>query len=162
MTHSFPPIINKDSRILILGSLPGTKSLEMQQYYADPRNQFWYILYAVFGYEAPDSDYEKRAAFILSHGLALWDVVHSAERNGALDKNIKNATANDIPGLLRDYPKLGRIICGGRKSAELFRRFFPEIGIKTIYVPSTSPIQGRYVKPVEEKLALWRSAILEI
>ena len=160
MTHSFAPIINDNSRVLILGSLPGAKSLEMRQYYADPRNQFWYILYATFGFEAPDADYEKRVAFILSHGLALWDVIQSAERNGSLDKNIKNVTANDIPGLLRDYPEIERIICGGRKSAELLQRCYPDIELKTIYVPSTSPIQGRYVKPVEEKLALWRSAVL--
>ena len=162
MIYSFEAVINENSRILILGSLPGAKSLAMNQYYADPRNQFWPIIYAVLKNSETDYNYEARIKVILDHGLALWDVVHQAERTGSLDKNIKKETANDIPQLVQKYPRIKRIILGGGKAAKIFNYYFPDIGIETITVPSTSPIPGKYIKSLDEKIQIWRDAILDI
>ena len=87
MKTGLAPIAGKSSRLLILGSLPGDESIRRQQYYAHPRNHFWPIMAGLLGEELPE-DYEKKKAMLLRHGIALWDVLFSAEREGSLDTNI--------------------------------------------------------------------------
>ena len=87
--NSFPPIADEHSEILILGSVPGVKSLEMQQYYAHPQNQFWKILFHIFGEEF-STDYPQRIDLLKRYNIALWDVIESCERKGSLDTEIKN------------------------------------------------------------------------
>ena len=157
---SFTPIINKNSKVLILGTLPGAKSLELSQYYGDPRNQFWTIIYRIFKKESPDSEYENKVNFILDNNLALWDVIHSAERKGSLDANIKNEMCNDIEGLLQQYPNIEKIVLGGGKAARTFKKHFPNTGVEIVEVPSTSPIPGRNIKTLDEKVKIWGKAIL--
>ncbi len=157
--YSFEPIIDENSRILILGTLPSRMSLMKKQYYGNAANQFWKIVYTVFDVETVDDTYEDRIRFVLRHRLAIWDVYHSAEREGSLDKNIKNGTPNDISSLLRRYPQIKRIVVGGTRAKTEYNRFFRDIPVEAVFVPSTSPIQGKNVKPLEEKIQLWKSAL---
>jgi hypoxanthine-DNA glycosylase len=154
--HSFAPLVNTASRILILGSLPGVESLRRQQYYAHPRNAFWRLLYAVFARE-PDEDYLSRCAFLLAHNLALWDVCQSAERSGSADSKIGGVRPNDIAGLLAEYPHIERILLNGRKAESEYRRYFKPLPLAAVYVPSTSPALAAL--NFDEKLRRWQDAL---
>lgn len=162
---SFPPVIDDRSRILILGSMPGVASLRAFQYYGNPRNHLWGIVYALFGEgRESDAEYENRLAFALSHGVALWDVIATCEREGSLDSDIKQAVPNDIPGLLMVYPSIATLVCNGTKSrAELIKHFGTHTEIskrKVLLMPSTSPIPTKNFRGFEDRLEAWR-AILE-
>jgi double-stranded uracil-DNA glycosylase len=143
---SFPPIATKKSRVLILGSMPGLKSLEMQQYYAHPQNKFWRIMSALF--EEPIESYEQRVNIIKANNLALWDVLKCCERHGSLDTRIDNKTieVNDFAGFFKKHPAITHVFFNGTKSEHEFRkRVLPElpesIRKKLILqrLPSTSP-----------------------
>ena len=109
--------------MLILGTIPGPESLQKKQYYANPQNQFWSIIFKVFGEDAAGSSYDERLSYLLKNKIALWDIFHSAERKGALDADIKNEAPNDIPGLVQMYPGLSRILLNGRKADNSFRKY---------------------------------------
>ena len=136
MLKCFDYIADENSRILILGSMPSVKSLELNQYYAHPQNRFWRVMFAVFGAEF-STDYETRKRLILSGGVALWDTIGECERLGSMDCDIKNARPNDIRGLLNKYPSISRIAANGSKSAETLKKFFPDLPFTRL--PSTSP-----------------------
>ena len=104
----FPPIVDSQSRILILGSVPGAKSLEMSQYYAHPQNQFWKILFRLFDIK-PTDDYQKKIDFLKNHNIALWDVIESCERKGSQDTAIKNEKDNNIAALIHQHPNIQAI-----------------------------------------------------
>ncbi len=156
---SFPPVINRYSRILILGSMPGAESLLKNQYYANSRNHFWKIIYTLFGTE-PDSSYEKRKAFLLSKKIALWDVIGHCSRTGSLDSNIKNEQPNDLQGLILAHPGIKHILFNGTKAYDSFRKHvgFNEPALTYRRLPSTSPAHA--VK-FEQKLSEW-SVIREL
>lgn len=151
---SFPPIINKSSQVLILGSIPGKESLMKNQYYANSRNLFWKIIYAIFNTK-PDSSYEKRTGFLLSKRIALWDVINNCTRKGSLDSNIKDDHPNDFRSLFREYPEIKYILFNGAKAYNSFGRHmgFNEAD-SFIYkkMPSTSPAHA--VK-FEDKFKEW-------
>jgi hypoxanthine-DNA glycosylase len=155
----FAPIADRNARTLILGSLPGRKSLEMQQYYAHPQNAFWKLMAAVFECE-PASSYAHRVRMLKKHHIALWDVCAAAERPGSLDSAIVSATANDFAKFFRGHRGIDRVFFNGRKSEEIFRRrVLPEIaakfpGITYVVLPSTSPAHASL--SFEKKLARWR------
>src|SRR5215475_13892032 len=117
--HGLAPIVWPHARVLILGSLPGDESLRRQQYYGNPRNQFWSILSRVYGTPI-GADYGERLAFLERHGIALWDVLARAERHGSLDSNIRNEAPNDFGDLFRALPDLRVIALNGAKSASAF------------------------------------------
>jgi len=155
--YSFAPIVDKGCNILILGTMPGVMSLKKQQYYGFDRNAFWRIIYALFGSE-PDEDYELRKAFLLDHGIALWDVLKACEREGSSDSDIRNPEPNDFSGFFEMYPGIKYICFNGGPAASLYRRFVTRQGIggddKEMYIlPSTSPA---YTLPFDEKLERWR------
>ena len=112
---SFQPIINSESKILILGSIPGIKSIEMQQYYAHPQNKFWKIICEIFDEEF-SLNYQERIKILQKHHIALWDVIDTCERKGSLDSEIRNEEANKIGDLLQDFPNVKAIFCNGQKS----------------------------------------------
>jgi hypoxanthine-DNA glycosylase len=121
----------------------------------------WSILYALFGGgREPDTDYESRIAFARNHGVALWDVIATCEREGSLDSKIKQAVPNDIPGLLLRYPNIETLVCNGTKSyTELCKHFgsHPEItNRKVLRMPSTSPIPTKNFRGLEDRLEAWR------
>ena len=144
--------------MLILGSIPGKISLEKQEYYGNPRNHFWPILFELFQ-EPPVKNYKEKITFAKRHGLALWDSIGSCYRQGSLDANIMEEEPNDIPGLLTEYPSIRLVACNGTKSFTTFNKNFdlnkfPEVDV--IKLPSTSPIPGRYTKTFEGKVEAWK------
>lgn len=163
VVRSFPPVIDERSRLIILGSMPGTASLKARQYYGNPRNYMWRILYALFGGGEPDADYGRRLAFALSHGIALWDTIAACVRPGSLDSDIKDARPNDIPGLLRRYPRVAAIACNGSKShRELLRHFGADPAVASravLRLPSTSPIPTPRYRGLEDRLEAWKAIL---
>jgi methylated-DNA-[protein]-cysteine S-methyltransferase len=154
MIRSFAPIIDKISRVLILGTMPGPESLRKRQYYANPANQFWKIIYRILDeQEAPPSDYWERIKFLKKNGIALWDVLETCEREGASDSKIKNGTPNDFRTLLRRSPNLKSILFNGRQAEHYFKKFACPEGMKCIGLPSTSPANARM--SLDEKISCW-------
>ena len=150
-------MVRKDARILILGSMPGGESLRRQQYYAHPRNAFWRIMADLLGEALPETVADKKR-LLLSHGVALWDVLASCERQGSLDSAIRAAEPNDIPALLAACPGIRKICLNGGTAARLFEKHFGRdlVGVARLRLPSTSPA---YTLDYAQKLAAWRVAI---
>ncbi|MFB5660299.1 DNA-deoxyinosine glycosylase [Alteribacillus sp. HJP-4] len=156
--YSFEPVIAEGARVLVLGSMPGKQSLQKQQYYANPRNQFWEIIFTLFNKEDP-GEYEDRKAFLKARGIALWDSIYSCERSGSLDSSIKYEEPNDITGLLKKYHTIQCIAFNGGKSFTSFQKYHNLHGLpdKTLEkLPSTSPVPGKYIKNLEEKIEDWK------
>jgi double-stranded uracil-DNA glycosylase len=157
----FPPVARRDSATLILGSLPGQRSLREQQYYAHPQNAFWRIIGRVFGAEG-QLTYKQKVRLLTAHRIALWDVLAAAERPGSLDSSIVHATAraNDFGNFFRAHPRIRRVFFNGRKAEEMYRRFvLPTLGtgfadIHYECLPSTSPAHAGM--GFAEKLVRWR------
>ncbi|HZK35288.1 MAG TPA: DNA-deoxyinosine glycosylase [Bacillota bacterium] len=155
MLQSFPPIVDKECRVLILGTMPSVRSLEKQEYYGHPQNHFWRIIYGLFDKEV-GVEYQKKKAFLLKHQIALWDVLAFCKREGSSDSNIKNPVANDIPGLLLRYPGIRAIFCDSIKAEELFNRFArDQISSDISYHRLPSPSPARTMK-WQDKLEEWR------
>ncbi|MFC7347832.1 DNA-deoxyinosine glycosylase [Chryseobacterium zhengzhouense] len=153
---SFPPIISNDSKILILGSIPGVKSLEKQQYYGHPQNKFWKIIFELFNEEFTE-DYDERLNVLKKHHIALWDVIDSCERKGSLDSEIKNEETNQIEELLEDYPNITAIFCNGGKSYKNLQKLLGKNFKIPIYLlPSTSPL---HTISFERKLIEWKKIL---
>lgn len=137
---SFAPIVDEHSRILILGSMPGIKSLEQQEYYAHPQNRFWRLL-ALLLDEAVPQDYTAKQVLLHKYHLALWDTLGYCEREGSLDSNIKNEAPNAVVELAGEL-----VVCNGGKAAAAFKKYFakkmPE-QVQFFYLPSTSPANAR-------------------
>ncbi len=150
---SFPPLIDAQSEILILGSIPGVKSLEKQQYYGHPQNKFWKIIFELLQEEFTE-DYSKRVATIKKHHIALWDVIDSCERKGSLDSEIKNEEANQIEELLEEHPNVKAIFCNGGKSYKNLLKLLGKDYKRPIFLlPSTSPL---HTVSFEKKLEEWK------
>lgn len=157
--QSFPPIAAPAARILILGSMPGTASLEAGQYYAHPMNAFWRIMGDLFG-AGRDVPYEKRTRILQDQGIAVWDVLQSCTRPGSLDQNIRDEVPNDFARFFADHPALVRIGLNGGKAATSFRRHAARVcpeHVRVTHLPSTSPAHA--ARTYSEKLALWRSGL---
>jgi TDG/mug DNA glycosylase family protein len=163
-THDrcFPPVARRDATTLILGSLPGRRSLEMQQYYAHPQNAFWKLIGAIFDADAT-LPYTHRVKILTRHRIALWDVLAAAERPGSLDSSIVHASAqaNDFEQFFRAHPRVRRVFFNGRKAEDLYRRFvLPRLGtefsaIRYQCLPSTSPAHAGIT--FAKKLEAWRT-----
>ncbi|MDQ1161538.1 hypoxanthine-DNA glycosylase [Chryseobacterium sp. SORGH_AS 447] len=150
---SFPPIIDRSSRILILGSIPGVKSLEKQQYYAHPQNKFWKIIFELLNEDFTD-DYSKKIEVIKKHHIGLWDVIDSCERKGSLDSEIRNEEANRIEELLENHSNIKAIFCNGGKSFKNLQKILGKnYKIPVFLLPSTSPLHTVFF---EKKLEEWK------
>lgn len=137
MLYGFDPIIAKEPKLLILGSMPSVTSLDKQEYYGFQHNRFWKIMRAYF--DAELSSYEDKKHLIQDHHMILWDVIGSCEREGSLDSAIRHEVCNDIEGLIEQYPTLSLILCNGKKSYDLYQRYFAkQIQIPCVCLPSTS------------------------
>ena len=151
-----PPLVCADTRLLVLGSFPGAASLAAQQYYGHPQNQFWRILQAIYAsnaYSMGGSSYEYRSNWMLSHGVGLWDVYASCEREGSLDSQIRNAEVNDFAALRQRCPQLRAVAHNGAESFRHTARL-ENLGLPTVRLPSTSPANASW--SFERKLAAWR------
>jgi hypoxanthine-DNA glycosylase len=163
----FPPIEGPRAAVLILGSLPGQKSLEMRQYYAQPQNGFWRIMDELFG-AGPSLPYADRLARLIECRVAVWDVLAAGERPGSLDSAIVSATAvcNDFAAFFERQREIERICFNGTKAADLYRRLvLPTLPpraatLDTRLLPSTSPAHA--ARPFAVKLALWSEALARV
>lgn len=150
---SFPPIIDKNSKILILGSIPGVKSLEKQEYYGHPQNKFWKIIFELFNEEFTEN-YKDKINILIKNHIALWDVLDSCERKGSLDSEIKNEEANPILELLEKHENISAIFCNGGKSFRTLQQILGKnFRIPIILLPSTSPL---HTISFAEKLEKWK------
>ena len=148
-----PSVASHDAKLLILGSFPGVASLQAQQYYAHPRNQFWPILAKMWKLDLTSLSYAKRIAEAKRHGLAIWDVHAACRREGSLDSAIEAAEPNDLAGLVARLPKLAAIAHNGGESARAMR-LTRSLGLPVHRLPSTSPANASW--SFERKLAAWR------
>ena len=159
LSEGFPPVARPDARVLVLGSLPGQKSLTAVEYYAHPQNAFWPIMKEIFGITG---DYAERCTRLSEHKLALWDVLSTSVRPGSLDANIRQetATANDFVGFLHEHPRIERITFNGKKAGQLFRQMVPAEHCQHLHLiglPSTSPAYA--AMPFAGKLAAWTKGL---
>jgi TDG/mug DNA glycosylase family protein len=156
----FPPIARPDASTLILGSLPGRRSIAEQQYYAHPRNAFWPIMAELFEIRG---DYGARCRQLAEKRIALWDVLQSSVRPGSMDADISNeaATPNDFGSFLAVHSSIDLIAFNGRKAEQLFSRFVTRAGvargIRRVLLPSTSPAYAAMAP--DAKLAAWRQGL---
>ncbi len=160
-SDGFPPIEARDAHTLVLGSLPGKRSIAEQQYYAHPQNAFWPIMKALFGI---DGGYAQRCERLCQRGIAVWDVLASSVRPGSMDANIDvgSAVVNDFESFLAEHERLQLIAFNGKKAEQLFRRFV-DLGplasrIELRALPSTSPAYA--AMPLSGKLAAWRDVLI--
>lgn len=158
MKTGLPPIIDSNATLLILGSLPGDQSIAQQQYYANPRNHFWAIVAQLLGEPLPDS-YPARTALLQRHGVALWDVLHSAERAGSLDSSIRDPQANDLRGLVARHPGLRLVALNGGKAAVCYRRHFADLPLPCALLRSSSPVPAQRCNTLPEKTEQWQTAL---
>ena len=145
---SFPPVAGPDARVLVLGSLPGERSLAERRYYAHPQNQFWELMTPVVGRDLRSLGYQERLDALQSAGIALWDVVATARRTGSTDATIREAAANDLPALLDRLPMLQAVAFNGGKALSLGRKLVAGRDLAVIALPSSSPLHtiGRAAK----------------
>jgi TDG/mug DNA glycosylase family protein len=155
-----PPVADKKSRVLILGSMPGVASLRAQQYYAHPQNAFWPIMGDLVG-ASPDLPYARRLTTLKKAGIALWDVLACCFRGGSLDSAIVGEELNDLAGFLAAHPGIARIGFNGAKAAESFARGVDRTtlpkGLSLVRLPSTSPAHAGMSR--QKKLAAWRAVV---
>lgn len=144
---SFKPSIDNNSKVLILGSMPGVKSLKEQQYYAHPQNRFWKVLGQICNVNTlQELDYSQKLTILLQNNIALWDTIKSCKREGSLDSDIQNEIPNNIKKLLKKYPNIENICLNGNKSYSAFKKYFPDLLQKynCYRMPSTSPANAKY------------------
>lgn len=157
VVHPFGPVYDKNCRILILGSLPSVKSRQQQFYYGHPQNRFWKVLGGVYGCPVPETVEEKKE-FLLSHHIALWDVIRECEIQGSSDASIKNVVPNDLSEILVRCP-VSRILCNGRAAASYYHKYMePATGMPCVVLPSTSPANASW--SLDRLTEAWRAALL--
>lgn len=158
--YSFAPVSSPQARVLILGSMPGKRSLEMQQYYAHPQNAFWRIMAEIFEFNV-HSPYQERIQHLRDRGVALWDVLAACTRESSLDSDIVESSiiANDFPAFLSQHPLIEHIYCNGARSFQSFLRHVrPDLSDKYLEIPvtqlpSTSPAYA--AMDFQAKLDTW-------
>ena len=148
-----------DARILVLGSLPGQRSLSEQEYYAHPQNAFWSIMKELFGIEG---EYAERCRLLTEQEIALWDVLRASVRPGSLDADIRvdSAKANDFASFLGEHTLIEKILFNGKKAEQLFHRLVPTSHcqhLDLIGLPSTSPAYA--AMPFKGKLEIWEDKL---
>lgn len=143
IVHSFEPVYDKASEILILGTLPSVKSRENNFYYGHKQNRFWKVLATLLKEPVPDTIEEKKA-MLLARRIALWDVIQSCDIKGSSDSSIKNVQPTDI-GIILEKTNITRIYANGNKAGQLYKRYqFPVTGIEAMVLPSTSPANAAW------------------
>ncbi|MCA1322852.1 DNA-deoxyinosine glycosylase [Herbaspirillum sp. alder98] len=154
---SFAPVVASDTRVLILGSLPGAASLAASQYYGHPRNNFWRLVGEVIGVDLVAMDYETRLSTVLAHQIGLWDVIANARRTGSLDSEIRDHTQNDLLTLIDTLPALKTIAFNGGTAAKIGLKALGERAgeYRIISLPSSSPAHASL--SYDQKLTSWQA-----
>ncbi len=158
----FPPLYREDARVLILGSMPGARSLAAGEYYAHPQNAFWPIMGALYGAQ-PQLNYRLRCQRLITHQIAVWDVLKACEREGSLDASIRASSMvpNDFSWLFERCKELRCILFNGAKAEDVFRRKVlpnqPGFSLRMQRLPSTSPAYASLNR--QQKLEIWKVAL---
>ena len=161
--QGFPPSIDDDCRVLILGSMPSVASLAANEYYAHPQNRFWPLMAQLLENTTAPAVYQERLALLLRHHIGLWDAIASCDRDGSLDSAIRNEQGNDFQSLLESHASIHFIGCNGAKAFQCFRRFNkalmrrPDIEVQAL--PSTSPANAKW--RLEDLAREWGAALRE-
>lgn len=156
ITHEFEPVFNRESKILILGTLPSVKSREQHFYYGHPQNRFWKVLAAITKEAVPSSISEKKE-LLLTHHIAIWDVIKSCEIIGSSDSSIRNVVPTDI-NLLLHHSDISCIFGNGAKACELYDKYtLPHTGLPIIKLPSSSPANAAW--SLEKLTDYWKQAL---
>ncbi|MBR1749737.1 MAG: DNA-deoxyinosine glycosylase [Ruminococcus sp.] len=136
--HNIAPVFDKNSKVLILGSFPSVMSRQQEFFYGHPRNRFWKLIAKLCGEQTP-TDNESKKRLLISHSIALWDVIASCDINGSSDTSITNVVPNNIKMIL-ECADIKALFCNGSKAFELYNRYImKDIGINAVKLPSTSP-----------------------
>lgn len=161
ISHGFEPVFDERSRVLVLGSFPSALSRENHFYYGNPQNRFWRVMAAVLGEPVPETgDIEGKCAMLLSHGVALWDVIESCDVRGSSDASIKNVVPADVARITSVAP-VRTVICNGGTAGRLYRRWLESsTGLPAVVLPSTSPANAAW--SLERLTACWREALLAV
>ena len=153
IAHPIEPLYSIDSKILILGSFPSQKSREQMFFYGHPQNRFWRVLSAVFECDTPETVDQKRE-FILSHKIALWDVIASCEIEGSADSSIKNVVPNDFTEIL-NTADINQIFVNGKTAHKFYNKYIKDtLGREAVCLPSTSPANAAW--SVEKLVSAWK------
>lgn len=151
--HTFAPVYDEASEVLILGSFPSVKSREEGFYYGHPQNRFWKLLSILYGAGEPRTVEEKKE-FLIARHIALWDVIQSCDITGSGDASIRGAVPNDLTPIF-EAARIRRVFANGRTAEALYRRMLlPRCGREITGLPSTSPANAAYT--MERLLAAWR------
>lgn len=143
IVHSFEPVYDKDSEILILGTLPSVKSRENHFYYGHKQNRFWRLLAKLLDVPVPET-IEQKKEMLLAHRIAIWDVIQSCDIKGSSDSSIRNVEPTDLCRLLKQT-KVKRIFANGNKAGQLYRKYqLLHTGIEAVVLPSTSPANAAW------------------
>ena len=159
MIESLKPIIDYNSNILLLGTMPGMKSLAIQEYYAHGGNQFWRILFQIFNKEFT-KDYQERKNLLINNHIALWDVLNKCEREGSADSKITKEIPNDFETLFNNYTKISHIFFTSKVAEKYYNKYINHKE-NLIYKVLSSPSNQNNWKTYEEKVKDW-SQILSI
>lgn len=152
ITHPFPPLFDKNSETLILGSFPSVKSREQNFFYGHPQNRFWKVLSTIYNCKLPETIPEKKE-FLYSHHIALWDVIASCEITGSSDSSIKNVCANDLSVILNSAD-IKKIFTNGKTADKYYRKYIKDsVKINAVCLPSTSPANAAWT--VEKLVKAW-------
>lgn len=151
---AFHPIVNKNCKILILGTMPSEESLRKQERYGHKSNQFWKIIFTLFEKPLPDT-YEEKNALLIEKNIAIWDVLESCEGKGSLDSCIKNEKPNNFKKFFKEYPQIEYVFFTSKKAEEFYKKYvgFDEKR-KYITLPSPSPANARMT--LSEKIEKWK------
>ena len=152
IVHPFPPLFDKKSSTLILGSFPSVKSRENMFFYGHPQNRFWKVIAALFNERVPETVDEKKK-LILGNALALWDSIHSCTVTGSSDSSVKDVVPNDI-SIIINGSNVKRIFCNGALSYKMYKKYiYPSTNIEAVKLPSTSPANAAY--SLERLISEW-------
>jgi len=150
----FFPIIDQNTEILILGSLPSDVSIIKGEYYANPKNQFWRIIFAIFNNNEPLYKFNEKITLLLKNKIGLWDVLTEADRTGSLDSNIQQEVPNDFSGLFADYPKIRKLAFNGDKAYQSFLKMRAGLPQKEMIL-LTSSSSANTNKTLIQKVKEW-------
>lgn len=154
----FLPLVDDKTKILVLGTMPSEKSLKSGEYYANPTNQFWRIIFRLFNCENSLLTYSDKVNLLMKKNIGLWDVLAKAKREGSLDSNIRDIEINDFEQFFLSYPNVSVLIFNGQKPAAYFYNCYKSYFNKDYFIlPSTS--SANTSKPFDVKLIDWKSII---
>ena len=151
--HPFPPVVDENCRILILGSFPSVKSRADGFFYGHPQNRFWKVISGLMNESVP-VDVEEKRKLLLKYDIAIWDVIQSCDIKGSSDSSIKNVTPTDLASIV-EQSRITKVFCNGKTSGKLYEKYQSKrVGIDAMILPSTSPANAAY--SLERLMDAWR------